>query len=209
MKWFRIPKESASLPKVGSSYRDWKEDLSIEGKKQCVYCSININSFGGIRNFHVEHYRPKAKDKFPELENEYSNLFFACSICNCFKSDEWSNEPSPNFDNESFPDPSKVDYSDFLKIVDHSVIESDFITGKYIIQKLFLNRPQLILERKCYYLNVELIKQAEKLKNIGLLLKKQDESNQIIDAMITMIDTTILLIEGKYINPYNAKQIKR
>ena len=93
MKWFRIPKESSPLPKSGKYYSDWKEDLSKEGKEQCVYCSVNINTFGGIRNFHVEHYRPKAKDKFPHLEHVYSNLFFACSICNGFKSDDWKNEP--------------------------------------------------------------------------------------------------------------------
>jgi hypothetical protein len=209
MKWFRIPKEASLKPKAGSQYSDWKEDLSIEGKNQCVYCAININSYGGIRNFHVEHYRPKSKDKFPELENEFSNLFFACSICNCFKGDDWPNEPSNELDNKAFPDPSKIDYSDFLFYDTQFLVDSNYITGKYIVQKLFLNRPQLILERKSFHLHEVLRIESEKLKEITLQLKVQEDSNPIIDTLITIIETTILLIEGKYINPYMATQIKR
>lgn len=209
MKWFRIAKESSPRPSFGSSYHDWKEHLLTEGKYQCVYCAININSFGGIRNFHVEHYKPKAKDKFPELINEYSNLFVACSICNCFKSDDWPNEPSTLLDNHAFPDPSKIDYSSFLEHNSNAVVESKNITGKYIIQKLFLNRPQLILERRSYYLNEELKRESEKLKNIGQQLKNQYNSDPSVDAMLIMIETTILLIDGNYINPYTAEQIQR
>jgi hypothetical protein len=209
MKWFRIPKESSPRPQNGNYYYQWKEHLSYESKQQCVYCAININSFGGIRNFHVEHYKPKARNKFPELENDYNNLFFACSICNCFKSDDWPNEPSPKLDNSSFPDPSKVDYSDILSYNNQLLVESKYITGKYIIQKLFLNRPQLVLERKGFYLNQELVVESEKLKEIGVQLKKKYGSNPMIDSMITMINTTILLIQGKYINPYTADQIER
>lgn len=208
MRWFRIPKELSSQPKVGT-YRDWKEKLSVEGKNQCVYCSININSFGGIRNFHVEHYRPKSESKFPKLTNEFSNLFFACSICNSFKGDDWPNEPSDKLDNDSYPDPSKIDYSDFLFWNDLFLVDSEYFTGKYIIQKLFLNRPQLVLERKSYYLHEELKNESEKLKSIVLQIKNQNISDAIIESMIQLIDTTILLIEGKYIIPYLGKQIRR
>lgn len=208
MQWFRIPKENSTKPATGKCYSDWKEPLSIEGKQQCVYCTINIKAFGGIRNFHVEHYRPKAKDKFPELEHEYRNLFFACSICNTFKSDEWKNEPSSKYDNHSYPDPSKVDYSDFLfKNISH-LVESKYITGKYIIQKLFLNRPQLILERKSFYLHETLKKEIKILKTIVIQLKEKD-TNPLADGLITMIETTALLIEEKYINPYRQDQIVR
>lgn len=209
MMWFRIPKESSPRPKDGKSYSDWKEHLSIEGKQQCVYCTIGIKPFGGIRNFHVEHYRPKAEDKFPELEHEYTNLFFACSICNGFKSDDWKNEPSPELDNESYPDPSKVDYSEFLFMDAMQLVDSKHITGKYIIQRLFLNRPQLILERKSFVLHEILKQESEKLKAIAVEIKKLEENNPLVDGLITMIETATLLIEEKYINPYNQDQIQR
>ena len=209
MQWFRIPKESSPKPKAGKYYSDWKEDLCKEGKEQCVYCTININSFGGIRNFHVEHYRPKAKDKFPMLEHEYSNLFFACAICNGFKGDDWPNEPSSALDNRSYPDPSKVDYSDFLFQDASFFVDSKYVTGKYIIHKLFLNRPQLVLERESFFLHETLKNETRKLKDIVLQIKRQDKDNPLIEGLITMIETTSLLIEGKYINPYKQEQTKR
>lgn len=208
MKWFRIPKENSVKPAKGG-YSDWKEPLSIEGREQCVYCSININSFGGIRNFHVEHYKPKAEGKFPELKDEYSNLFFACAICNCFKSDDWENEPSEKLDNHAYPDPAKVDYSDFLFQDALHLVDSNHITGKYIVQKLFLNRPQLILERKSFDLHSRLKDETQKLTHILLQIKKQDINNPLIDGYITMAETILILIEGNYINPYTTAQTKR
>lgn len=209
MQWFRIPKEASPVPQTGQYYYDWKDDLATEGKEQCVYCTINIKPFGGIRNFHVEHYRPKAKDKFPALTHTYSNLFFACAICNGFKGDDWKNEPSEKLDNHSYPDPSKVDYSDFLFRDSLHLVDSKYITGKYIIQKLFLNRPQLILERKSFHLHELLKNEIQKLKDIVLEIRKQDQGNLLAEALIAMIETTILLIEGQYINPYKQEQIQR
>lgn len=74
MNWKRIPKENSSQPSTGT-YKDWKELLSVEGFHQCVYCSISEAEFGGIRNFHVEHYKPKSLPAFASLVNTYTNLF--------------------------------------------------------------------------------------------------------------------------------------
>lgn len=209
MVWFRIEKEKSVPPKYGKNYWDWKEYLSKEGKEQCVYCTINIRSFGGIRNFHVEHYKPKAEDKFPQLINDILNLYFSCSICNSFKGDEWPNNPSVALDNKSFPDPSKVNYSDFLKWNDKFLIESDKVTGTYLIQQLFLNRPQLILERKSYFLHENLKQECEKLLTILNLLKSKNKGDEILYGYINSVKTNILLLQEKYLNPYTVKQTKR
>lgn len=208
MKWFRIEKEKSPRPETGKHYSDWKEHLSIEGKWQCVYCTININSFGGIRNFHVEHYKPKAASKFPELEHEYTNLFFACSICNGFKSDDWKNEPSEKLDNYSYPDPSKVNYSDFLFLDDQQLVDSKYVTGKYIIHKLFLNRPQLILERKSFSIHQKLKEEMQILKT--LINELKNNKRKIPPEMtLKIIEVLDFVIDGKYINPYTQEQIQR
>lgn len=211
MKWFRIPKELSKQPSTGKLYSDWKVDLSIECKEQCIYCCIHTSSFGGIRNFHVEHYRPKAENKFPHLQHIYSNLFFACSICNGFKHDDWPGEPSPGFDNYSYPDPSKVDYSDLLFQDSNYVIDSNYIAGKYIVQKLFLNRPQLILERKRYQLLETLESEAKKLLCIINDIKKKDDPTVLafIEACTATTIGMIILIKEKHVNPYTQDQIKR
>ncbi len=209
MRWFRITKEVTTKPTTGKYYWDWKEHLSTEGKEQCVYCAININTFGGIRNFHVEHYKPKSLPQFATLEHDFLNLFFACSICNCFKSNDWPNDPSDEFDNHSYPDPSKHDYSSFLELDAQHNITSTYPSGKYIIHKLFLNRPQLVLERKAHSLHESLKIESQKLVEIVQKIKNADSTNPLVDGLITMIETTILLIDEKYINPYTIAQVTR
>lgn len=149
MNWHRIPKESTPLPTHGSKYSDWKVELSLEGCHQCVYCTISESSFGGIRNFHVEHYRPKGLARFVALENVFSNLFYACAICNTFKSDDWPADPVADCSVDCFPDPCLKNYGE-LFIVDRStaLLNGRNVTGTYILHKLYLNRPQLIIKRK-------------------------------------------------------------
>lgn len=146
MKWKRIPKEKCVQPESGT-YHDWKSILAEEASYQCVYCAIHEGSFGGTRNFHVEHYRPKSK--FGELENDIMNLFYACAICNTFKGDDWPSEPLQDFSNPSYPDPSETNYNDlFFSITVKGEIQGRYIASKYLAEKLYLNRPQLIIERR-------------------------------------------------------------
>ena len=79
---FHYPKSRhvrKQVPPVFTSYRRYKPFLQTEFDSICVYCRTPdfVPSSG---NFGVEHYLPKSK--FPELENVYSNLFFACNACN-------------------------------------------------------------------------------------------------------------------------------
>lgn len=143
MRWQVIDKTRAQVPTKGT-YSQWKPQLAKEGNSRCVYCCIPESKFGGSRNFHVEHYRPKSI--FPHLTNEYGNLFYACGICNIFKSDDWPAEHvSGSYLSAAYPDPSLVDYSDFLEIDEPSGgVRSSTFTGKYLIERLHLNRPQMV-----------------------------------------------------------------
>jgi hypothetical protein len=148
MNWKRIPKE-ASIPPTYGSYSDWKPQLSVEGFHQCVYCCISETSFGGVRNFHVEHYKPKGLLQFKVLENDYFNLFYACAICNSFKSDDWPKDPDNTFSFSCYPDPSKINYCELFSVNEiDGLISGQNNTGIYLINRLYLNRPQLIIDRK-------------------------------------------------------------
>ena len=57
---------------------------------------------------------------------------------------------------------------------------------------MFLNRPQLILERENYYLNEALKTEIESLKEIIIKIKNQKNTIPIIEAFITVIDTFVL-----------------
>lgn len=214
MKWQLIVKNPARYPQKGH-YKDWKELLAEEGRHRCVYCSVHESHFGGFRNFHVEHYKPKGDPRFARLENDYSNLFYACAICNSFKSDDWPNDPDVNFSVNAYPDPSRVNYADLFAVDRVSgVVNGKNVCGRYIIHKLFLNRPQLIMDRK-----EQLI--GEKYKKIDTLLRGQidylfrmAESNVQVIPLLKEAWCLIQEVAGIFhckdeIVPYRPEQIKK
>lgn len=150
MKWKRIPKENTIQPGSGK-YSDWKHILAEEGFHQCVYCALHDATFGE-RNFHVEHYKPKSKYRFRHLEHNIKNLFYACPVCNIFKSDSWPRAPKKDHSVEAYPNPSKCDYSDLFDVtVATGEITGKYTASKFIVVRLHLNREQLITERRIFY----------------------------------------------------------
>ena len=145
MNWKLVVKDTKNQPATGS-YSDWKEQIAEECFYQCVYCSIHESQFGGINNYHIDHFRPKSFPEFKSLENDICNLFYSCPICNRFKSDDWPAEPDINI--ISYPDPSKINYSDLFVMTDNYEIFGKYTSSKYLVIRLFLNRAQLIMERR-------------------------------------------------------------
>lgn len=60
-----------------------KDALRAECHSKCMYCESKVEH---ISDLHIEHIKPKAKDKFPDLTFEYDNLGLACGVCNRNKS---------------------------------------------------------------------------------------------------------------------------
>jgi len=214
MEWKRIPKEITSIPNHGSKYSDWKSEIAEEGFHQCVYCAISENAFGGIRNFHIEHYRPKSKRK--DLENEFSNLFYACSICNSFKGNDWPNEPNKEMNNIAYPNPSVVNYNDIFEVNNNlHIVNGKNISATYIVERLYLNRPQLILERK----QSLIIYRIKKLNEIIHSQKEElynniNQNQELTITYLKQLDAKInkiqdLLISVNDIIPYSLEQTKR
>jgi hypothetical protein len=104
-----------------------------------MYCESKITA---VDYGDVEHIKPKAPDKFPQLEFSWYNLVIACGRCNTKKSDRYDvNTPYIN--------PYDEDPSGFL------VAEYNWIfalrgneRGQLTIHDLDLNRPELLEHRK-------------------------------------------------------------
>lgn len=80
------------IPKiVGGRYNctEVKQALKAESYSKCMYCESKVSH---VSYEHIEHIKPKAKTKFPELTFEWENLGLACPVCNMNKSDEYDNE---------------------------------------------------------------------------------------------------------------------
>lgn len=140
MRW-QIIRKQVPDPMPGGTYRNWKDALREEGGKRCVYCAIPEACFGGPYNYHVEHFEPKSKA--PDRTNDWMNLFYACAICNVFKGNDWPNATRI----VAYPDPSVIDYETVFQRNEDGTIGAVGATGKYMIERLYLNRPQLCLTR--------------------------------------------------------------
>jgi uncharacterized protein (TIGR02646 family) len=68
--------------------KEIKDALRGECKSKCMYCESKV---GHISFEHIEHIKPKAKHRFPNLTFEYSNLGLSCPKCNMNKSDTYDN----------------------------------------------------------------------------------------------------------------------
>lgn len=76
--------------------KSWlKDSLIDEQHSLCCYCECRIIQ----SNSHIEHFKPKAHNKFPELQLDYNNLHVSCGNnqkagedlhCGHKKSDEYS-----------------------------------------------------------------------------------------------------------------------
>ncbi len=61
--------------------REVVDALQVMQYGKCCYCEKDISNEGEI-----EHFRPKEKNKYPHLKNEWTNLFHVCGGCNRKKS---------------------------------------------------------------------------------------------------------------------------
>lgn len=211
MNWELIIKERKGV--VVNNYKLYKSELAEEANHQCVYCCIHENRFGGIRNFHVEHYKPKSI--FKDLENSYDNLFYACSICNAFKGNDWPNEPTSKYEAPFYPNPSEVNYSDIFTVnFSIGIVEGNNKTARYLINKLFLNRPQLVLERKHFseMMRFQVLLDELNIKQFFLNNKSKEGNKIAIDLLIQINqiyqDISRLLINQK-VRPYANSELKK
>lgn len=126
-----------------------KDALRLEGYSKCMYCESKVEH---ITDLHIEHIKPKAKTKFPELTYEFSNLGLACPICNRNKSDTY--DPVLPFINPYVDNPSN-----HFNVVGAFVwAKSDDSRAKLTENEIGLNRPDLLEAR------------GERMKTIRALL---------------------------------------
>lgn len=195
MNWSLVVKLPANPPTVGH-YRQWKSSLAIEARNRCVYCSVHDARFAGPRNFHVEHFKPKSR--FPKLEKDYANLFFACPVCNVFKGDDWFDAPARAFDQVHYPHPCDVDYGTLFSLNHQTgVVAGKNVAASYIVHKLGLNRAQLILDRRLNRLLLEYKSAQDRLVQVQGELVRYSLSTGDPEAIVLFSQVVTKLLELK------------
>ncbi len=206
MKWKLIQKDSKNQP-AGDDYTKWKEQIAAECYNQCVYCAIHESPWGGIDHYHIDHYRPKSIVEFEIYALDICNLFYACPVCNRFKSDDWPADPDDALNIPCYPDPSKIDYSTIFEIDNSDFkVKGKNVAANYIIERLFLNRPQLIYERRESKLNYDEIIFRKSLLELANKIGDPEITNRLLIIIDRIVD---LLQARKNIRPYKLSEIRK
>jgi hypothetical protein len=103
-----------------------------------MYCESQVSHvyFGD-----VEHIRPKAQEKYPELEFDWINLGYCCARCNNEKRDRFDPE-CPLID--PYSEPPEAHLLAFGPVIRHRAGSE---RGAITIDTIGLNRPELIERR--------------------------------------------------------------
>ena len=103
-----------------------------------MYCESRISH---VTYDHIEHIKPKAKDKYPELTFSWSNLGLACPLCNMNKGHDF--EAAVPFVNPYVDNPE----SHFVAVGGMMYHRAGDVRGELTERKLDLNRAALLEQR--------------------------------------------------------------
>ena len=127
-------------------YKEYREELEEDFYGLCGYCGKNQYAFN--ERFEIDHFAPKTK--FPQRENDYSNLVLSCSKCNKHKWEKWvTDDPYISVkDNCGFIDPASDDFDKNLYRENSGKISGRTDVGKYMCKELKFNiRPMGMIWR--------------------------------------------------------------
>lgn len=128
-----------SALKTNYKHPENKKALEEASNGKCMYCEAQVTHvyFGD-----VEHIKPKATGRFPELKFEWTNLGFCCGHCNNAKKDEYE-EDCPIIDPYSEePNEHLIAFGTFL------YAKAGSERGDLTIRTVDLNRIGLLEKRK-------------------------------------------------------------
>lgn len=149
---------------------DNKQALKKSGNDKCMYCESKISH---IDFAHVEHIKPKAEYKYPELTYEWSNLGYACPKCNNSKSDKY--DPDCPYIDPYTETPNEHLYAVGTFLMPRNGSER----GELSIIDISLNRPEL-LEKRLAKLNEiqKAINFCYRTKNSSLRMAALEQLNE-------------------------------
>lgn len=115
-----------------------KKALCDSSSDKCMYCESKISH---IDFAHVEHIKPKAENKYPELEFEWSNLGYACPKCNSAKSHKY-------YDDLPYINPYEDDPGEHIFAFGALLfVRNGSERAEVTIKDIGINRPELIEKR--------------------------------------------------------------
>lgn len=164
-----------------------KAALAQAGFGKCMYCEVKIldTQYGD-----VEHIKPK--DKFPELEFEWSNLGLSCAVCNNNKNNYYCEE-------SRIIDPYVDEPSDFLYPGDALIFAKGWESvGGDTIDLIKLNRTPLV-EKRAH--------RAQEVSNLVEKIRTRPSDNLRAAAIDLVLDETGPSTEFSFVSRATAERL--
>lgn len=132
-----VPHARKHGPRGYASYKSYDQWLRDEFTFRCVYC-LEREMWYPNRGaaFAVEHILPKGEPQYEHLENEYTNLLYACSRCNSLKG------------KHLLIDPTQAGFANHVVLGDDGLLVPKTSEGERLIDKLHLNSDPALATRK-------------------------------------------------------------
>jgi hypothetical protein len=134
-------------PEPQDHYSKYRPFVREDFAECCAYCLFHEILAGGESNFQLDHFRPKSLVLFAKLMDDFYNLYYACSVCNRYKSVSW---PPPELEalGYGFVDFCAEDFSThFQEELDGSWSPLT-LRAEYTMARIRLNRPHLLEIRR-------------------------------------------------------------
>ncbi len=159
-RWRDEFREAQKLNRTSSSSAFWStvrrhtamlqyvEVLKNAFHGKCCYCEAKIDH---ISPLHVEHFRPKGSNHFPNLMFVWENWLLACPRCNTSKASRF---PFCDGDHPCFIDPAAEEPSDHIESLEAQIL-SKTQRGEVTIKEIALDRLPLTQDRARWLMNVQ------------------------------------------------------
>jgi len=162
----------AQAPYVKGGYRSFRPYVREDFLRECAFCLFSELLSGGEEGFELDHFRPR--HLFPELLNDFYNLYYSCHPCNHIKRDSW---PPPALEEQGicFVDLCKEDFRSHFSVEVDGRLHALTNPGEYTIDKLNLNRQHLVTLRGL-------------LERLGIHIDKERISEEVLNALTQEFD---------------------
>ncbi|MCC6555588.1 MAG: HNH endonuclease [Polyangiaceae bacterium] len=149
---------------------------------RCAYCGVHEEDVGSTLT--VDHHRPRARGGTSEAEN----LVYACARCNEHKGVYWHEQDPPHV---RLLHPGHDDLTQHLRVGDDGHITGVTAEGQFFVQRLRLNRPQLVAHRRARWA------EEERTEALVATRRRIEELERKIRDLRTALDSTADEIERR------------
>ena len=175
---------SADVP-VQDQYEAYRALLRQDFEFRCAYCLRHEFFFGGGEAGEIDHFRPR--HLFPNLENEYRNLYWSCRKCNAIKGGTWPSEAQAER-GLRFLDPCAENSDDHWQTHPDGTVTALTTVGRYTVRHIRLDRPTLTQFRRFLFalqVRVRAVEAALRETNLSPVLRAGLQAE--LDAAATLL----------------------